>query len=112
MIEKTDKYLLTWIYELVLDFEAEDDESGLTWDSTHEEALAFLNSIPQKERVQKYYFYGTRTHFFVVDVFCDVENALKAGILSDSVCRQIIKWNHEAGHDDWDMSDVYAVLND
>ena len=58
MIRKSNKNLLNWIYEYIIDFTDEKDVSGLTWTSTHDEALKFLHSIPQKERVQRYGFYS------------------------------------------------------
>ena len=54
MIRKTDKNLLKWIHDNIINFEDENDFSGLTWNSTHEDAKKFLHSIPQKERVQKF----------------------------------------------------------
>ena len=44
MIRKNDRNLLQWICENVVDFEDENDESGLTWNSTHEDALKFMSS--------------------------------------------------------------------
>lgn len=49
MIRKSNKNLLNWIYEYIIDFTDEKDVSGLTWTSTHDEALKFLHSIPQKK---------------------------------------------------------------
>ena len=43
MIRKTDSSLLNWIYKHVVDFTDENDKSGLTWNSTNDEALRFMN---------------------------------------------------------------------
>ena len=112
MIRKNDDNLLNWIWELVTDFEDEFDESGLSWDSTHKEALAYLNSIPQKDKVNVYGIYSTRTHFIVVDVFYDIEMALKDGIISEDTCRRILSMANDASSWDWDMSDVEVVVYD
>ena len=48
MISKTDTSLLNWIYKHVIDFTDENDNSGLTWESTNKEALSFMNGIPKK----------------------------------------------------------------
>ena len=112
MIRKNDEDLLNWIYELVTDFEDEYDESGLSWDSTHEEALAFLNSISQKDKVNIYGIYSTRTHFIVVDVFCDIELALNECVITEDTCRRILSMGYDSDLWDWDMSDVEAVIYD
>ena len=112
MIRKNDEDLLNWIWELVVDFEEEDDNSGLSWDSTHEEALAYLNSIPQKDKVNVYGIYSTRTHFIVVDVFYDIEMALKDGVISEDTCRRILSMANDTSSWDWDMSDVEVVVYD
>ena len=36
MIRKSNKNLLNWIYEYIIDFTDEKDVSGLTWTSTHD----------------------------------------------------------------------------
>lgn len=46
MVRKSNNDLLNWIYEYILDFTDENDTSGLSWESTHKEALNFLHSIP------------------------------------------------------------------
>ena len=112
MIRKNDEDLLNWIYELVTDFEDEYDDSGLSWDSTHKEALAYLNSIPQKDKVNVFGIYSTRTHFIVVDVFCDIEIALKDGVITEDTCRRILSMGNDSDLWDWDMSDVEAVIYD
>jgi hypothetical protein len=112
MIRKNDEDLLNWIYDLVIDFEDENDESGLSWDSTHEEALAYLNSIPQKDKVNIYGIYSTRTHFIVVDVFYDIEMALKEFVISEDTCRRILSMANDTSSWDWDMSDVKAITYD
>ncbi|WP_304047129.1 hypothetical protein [Methanobrevibacter gottschalkii] len=43
MIRKTDSSLLNWIYKHVVDFTDENDKSGLSWNSTNDEALRFMN---------------------------------------------------------------------
>ena len=86
MIRKSNKNLLNWIYEYIIDFTDEKDVSGLTWTSTHDEALKFLHSIPQKERVQRYGFYS-----------------------SHSTCNIIYNWNLEVGRENWDMIDIKAM---
>ena len=112
MIRKNDDDLLNWIWELVADFEDEFDDSGLSWDSTHKEALAYLNSIPQKDKVNIYGIYSTRTHFIVVDVFYDIEMALKDGVINEDTCRRILSMANDTSSWDWDMSDVEAVVYD
>ena len=67
MIRKNSKDLIGWVYEHVIDFTAENDTSGLTWNSTPAEAKKFLHSIPQKERVQRFGFYSTNSHFILVE---------------------------------------------
>ena len=112
MIRKNDDNLLNWIWELVTDFEDEFDESGLSWDSTHKEALTYLNSIPQKDKVNIYGIYSTRTHFIVIDVFYDIEMALKDGVINEDTCRRILSIANDTSSWDWDMSDVKAVVYD
>ena len=58
VILKRDRKLLYWIHNNIVDFTDENDESGLSWDSTHKEALKFMQSISKKDRVQKYGFYS------------------------------------------------------
>ena len=111
MIRKTNKHLLNWIYEYILDFTDENDTSTLTWESTQEEALRFLQSIPQKERVQKYGFFSSRSHFFLVDSFDDIREVLLRGFISEQTCKQIYRWNSEVEREDWDMRDVRKVLH-
>ena len=53
MIRKTDSSLLNWIYKHVVDFTDENDKSGLTWNSTNDEALRFMNRIPKKSKSSK-----------------------------------------------------------
>lgn len=62
MIKKTDSSLLNWIYKHVVDFTLEDDESGLSWESTNKEALSFMHQIPKKEKVQKYGVYAAQSY--------------------------------------------------
>lgn len=112
MIRKNSTDLLNWIYDLVVDFEDENDDSGLSWDSTHEEALAFLNSISQKDKVNIYGIYSTRTHFIVVDVFYDIEIALQSGVISEDTCKRLLSMGNDSDSWDWDMSDVRAVSYD
>ena len=76
MISKTDTSLLNWIYKHVIDFTDENDNSGLTWESTNKEALSFMNGIPKKEKVQKYGVYSAKSYLFVVDEFDDIKEGL------------------------------------
>ena len=110
MIKKTDSSLLNWIYKHVVDFTLENDESGLTWNSSNQEALSFMNQIPKKEKVQKYGIYAAQSHLFVVDEFDDVKVGLEEGVLSEKTCRMIYTWNSEVGRENWDMDDVRFVL--
>lgn len=111
MIRKNNKNLLTWIHENIIDFESESDNSCLTWESTHEEALKFLHSIPRKERVQKYGFYSTNAHFFLVENFDDIKEGLIKGFISEQTCKVIYNWNCDIEREHWDMADVNEVLN-
>ena len=86
MIRKSNKNLLNWIYEYIIDFTDEKDVSGLTWTSTHDEALKFLHSIPQKERVQRYGFYSSHSIFFLVDSLDEITEVLKNGFISQRTC--------------------------
>lgn len=110
MIRKTNKQLLNWIYEYIIDFTDEKDTSGLTWSSTHDEALKFLHSIPQKERVQRYGFYSTHSTFFLVDSFDEIKEVLKNGFISQRTCRIIYNWNLDVGRENWNMVDVNTLL--
>lgn len=110
MIRKSNNNLLNWIYKYILDFTDENDTSGLTWESTHKEALDFLHSIPRKERVQKYGFHSTRSHFFLTDSFDDIKEALENGFVSEETCRMIHRLYVEMGRENWSMEDVKAVL--
>ena len=110
MIRKTSDSLLNWIYKHVVDFTDVNDKSGLSWNSTNKEALRFVNTIPRKERVQKYGIYSGKTHLFVVDEFDDIQQGLEKGLLSEETCTLIYRWNSEVGCENWDMSDVRAVL--
>lgn len=65
MIRKNSKNLIEWVYENIVDFTDENDTSTLTWNSTQEDARRFLQSIPQKERVQKYGFFPAVHIFFL-----------------------------------------------
>ena len=111
MIRKTDNDLLKWIHDNIIDFEEENDCSGLTWRSTKEDAQKFLHSIPQKERVQRFGFYSTNSYFILVEDFDDIEFCLKNGSLSKRSCSSIHRWNSEKGRDKWNMDDVKEVLN-
>lgn len=111
MIRKNSKNLIEWIYEYVIDFTAESDTSGLTWNSTPDDAKKFLHSIPQKERVQEYGFYSTNSHFILIIDFDDIEVCLKNGSLSKRSCSSIYRWNSEKGRDNWNMDDVKEVLS-
>ena len=106
MIRKDDENLLNWIYDLVVDFEDEDDDSGLSWDSTPEEALAYLNSIPQNDKVNVFGIYATRTHFIACDCFCDIEIALDSGVITEDTCRKMLSMANDSDLWDWDMADV------
>ena len=110
MIEKTSDSLLNWIYKNVVHFTDEDDKSGLSWNSTNKEALRFVNTIPRKDRVQKYGIYSGKTHLFVVVEFDDIEQGLEEGLLSEETCEMIYQWNSEVGNEKWDMRDVRAIL--
>ena len=110
MIRKNNKDLLNWIYQYVLDFTDENDTSPLTWESTQEDALRFLHSIPQKERVQEYGFFSSRSHFFLVKTFDDIEEGLQKGFISELTCKKIYRWNSEVECENWNMSDVNKVL--
>lgn len=111
MIRKTDKNLLKWIHGNIINFEDENDESGLSWNSTNEDAKKFLHSIPQKERVQKFGFYSTNSHFILIKDFDDIETCLKNGSISKRSCSSIYRWNSEKGLTNWDMDDVKEVLS-
>lgn len=110
MIRKTDRNLLKWIHDNIIDFEDENDFSGLTWNSTHEDAKKFLHSIPQKERVQKFGFYSTNSHFILVEDFEDIEVCLKNKSISQRSCSSIYRWNSEKGRENWNMEDVKEAL--
>ena len=110
MISKTDTSLLNWIYKHVIDFTDENDNSGLTWESTNKEALSFMNGIPKKEKVQKYGVYSAKSYLFVVDEFDDIKEGLQKGVLSEKTCKMIYTWNSEIGRENWDMDDVMYAL--
>ncbi len=110
MIRKTNKNLLNWIYEYIIDFTDENDTSGLTWTSTHDDALKFLHSIPQKERVQRYGFYSGHSIFFLVDSLDEITEVLKSGFISKRTCNVIYNWNLDAGRENWNMVDVNAIF--
>lgn len=110
MIRKSNKELLNWIYKYVIDFTDESNSSELTWESTHDEALKFMHSLPQKERVQKYGFFSSRTHFFLVDSFDEITEVLLKGFISEDTCKLIYKWNSEIERENWDMNDVKKLL--
>ena len=110
MIKKTDSSLLNWIYKHVVDFTSENDKSGLTWNSTNTEALWFMNRIPKKVKVQKYWVYAGQSYLFVVDEIYDLEEGLKRGLISEKIYKQIYTWNSEVGRDNWDMDDVMHAL--
>ena len=110
MIKKTDSSLLNWIYKHVIDFTLEDDESGLSWESTNKEALSFINCIPKKEKVQKYGIYAGRSYLFAVDEFDDIKEGLEEGVISKKTCKMIYTWNSEIGRENWNMDDVMMAL--
>ena len=110
MIRKNNKNLIEWVYENIVDFTDENDTSTLTWNSTQKDALRFLQSIPQKERVQKYGFFSSRSHFFLVDSFDDVKLVLEKGFISELTCQKIYRWNSEIERENWNMTDVKGVL--
>ncbi|MBR5504094.1 MAG: hypothetical protein IKV87_06610, partial [Methanobrevibacter sp.] len=78
--------------------------------STQKDARKFLQSIPQKERVQKYGFFSSRSHFFLVDSFDDVKLVLEKGFISELTCQKIYRWNSEIERENWNMTDVKGVL--
>lgn len=110
MIRKNSKNLIEWVYENIVDFTDENDTSTLTWNSTQKDARKFLQSIPQKERVQKYGFFSSRSHFFLVDSFDDVKLVLERGFISELTCQKIYRWNSEIERENWNMTDVKGVL--
>ena len=110
MIRKNSKNLIEWVYENIVDFTDENDTSTLTWNSTQKDARKFLQSIPQKERVQKYGFFSSRSHFFLVDSFDDVKLVLEKGFISELTCQKIYRWNSEIERENWNMTDVRGVL--
>lgn len=110
MIRKNSKNLIEWVYENIVDFTDENDTSTLTWNSTQKDARKFLQSIPQKERVQKYGFFSSRSHFFLVDSFDDVKLVLERGFISELTCQKIYRWNSEIERENWNMTDVRGVL--
>ena len=110
MIRKNSKNLIEWVYENIVDFTDENDTSTLTWNSTQKDARKFLQSIPQKERVQKYGFFSSRSHFFLVDSFDDVKLVLEKGFISELTCQKIYRWNSEVERENWNMTDVRGVL--
>ena len=110
MIKKTDSSLMNWIYKHVVDFTLEDNESGLSWESTNKEALSFMHQIPKKEKVQKYGVYAAQSYLFAVDEFDDVKEGLEKGVLSEKTCKMIYTWNSEVGRENWDMDDVMKAL--
>ena len=110
MIRKNSKNLIEWVYENIVDFTDENDTSTLTWNSTQKDARKFLQSIPQKERVQKYGFFSSRSHFFLVDSFDDVKLVLEKGFISELTCQKIYRWNSEIERENWNMTDVKGVL--
>lgn len=111
MIRKNDRNLLQWICENVVDFEDENDESGLTWNSTHEDALKFMGSIPPKEKAQKYGIYSCRMYFIEITEFDDIKEGLEKGFISRHMSLVIYRWNKSVGRKNWDMSDVDQVLH-
>lgn len=111
MIRKKDQNIMEWIHKYVIDFEDKNDESGLSWESTHEEALKFLHSIPIKERVQKFGFYSTNGYFLLVEDFDDIAVCLKKGFISKDTCKTIYQLNSKIGNEKWNMEDVDEVLN-
>lgn len=110
MIQKSDKNLLKWIYEYIIDFTDENDTSGLTWESSHKEALKFLHSIPKKERVQKYGYNSTRFHFYLADSIEDIKEGIEKGFISEETCKLVHRWNLAAGRENWDMDDVKSAF--
>ena len=110
MIRKNSKNLIEWVYENIVDFTDENDTSTLTWNSTQEDARRFLQSISQKERVQKYGFFSSRSHFFLVESFDDVKQVLEKGFISELTCKKIYRWNSEIERENWNMTDVREVL--
>lgn len=112
MIRKNSKNLIGWVYENVIDFTAENDTSGLTWDSTPEEAKRFLSSIPIKERVQKYGVHASRLHYYLVDDFNDIAEGVKKGYISEQTCKLLWSWSRLAGRENWNMDDIEAILYD
>ena len=110
MIRKKDKNLINWIHRHIIDFEDENDKSGLTWESSHQDALEFMHSMPVKERVQRYGYYSTNGYFFLVEDFDDIGYCLKKGLISEPTCKNIYKWNSEVGRENWNMADVENVL--
>ena len=110
MIRKNSKNLIEWVYENIVDFTDENDTSTLTWNSTQKDARRFLQSIPQKERVQKYGFFSSRSHFFLVESFDDVKLVLEKGFISELTCQKIYRWNSEIERENWNMTDVKGVL--
>lgn len=112
MISKNSEHLIEWVYDYILDFTDENDTSGLTWESTPQEVRKFLNTIPRKEKVMKYGFYSGRLHYFLVVDFDDIKEGVKKGYLSVNVCRDICNLNRYAGHQNWSMFDVKALLYD
>ena len=109
MIRKNSKNLIEWVYENIVDFTDENDTSTLTWNSTQEDARRFLQSISQKERVQKYGFFSSRSHFFLVESFDDVKQVLEKGFISEMTCEKIYRWNSEVERENWNMTDVRGV---
>ncbi|WP_458402747.1 hypothetical protein [Methanobrevibacter sp.] len=110
MIRKSNENLLKWIYKYIIDFTNENDVSGLTWESTHKEALKFLHSVPQKERVQRYGYNSTHSHFYLTDSFDDIKEGLEKGLISEETCKIIYRWNSNVERNNWDMDDVKEVL--
>ena len=104
MIEKKSEELLIWTDELVIDTE----ENNI---DTNEKAKEFLDSIPQKQRVQDWGFYAMRNHYIITDVFCDIEESLKQNLISVDTCYKIYLWNKQANMEYWNMDDVYGVVN-
>lgn len=110
MIRKNSKNLIEWVYKNIVDFTDENDTSTLTWNSTQKDALKFLHSIPQKERVQKYGFFSCHSHFFLVESFDDIKEVLERGFISELTCKKIYRWNSEVERENWNMTDVRGVL--
>ena len=111
MIRKNNKNIMEWIYENILDFTAENDTSGLNWDSTPEDVRKFLSPVSRKERVQKYGIFASRLHYYATIEFDDIEDGIKKGYLSEHTCSLICYWNKCGGHENWNMDDVRAVIN-